>query len=90
LHIEGLHDLYASLNIIRVSKSRIRWVGHVAHTGEKRNSYRILVGKPEGNRPLGTSKHIFIPHFTWGLGSKTPTKSENPQIDYPHHPKTIF
>jgi hypothetical protein len=32
---------------------RMRWVGHVARMGEKRNAYRLLVGKPEGKRPLG-------------------------------------
>jgi hypothetical protein len=40
--------------IIRIIKSRrMRWVGHVARMGDKRNAYRILVGKPEGKRPLG-------------------------------------
>jgi hypothetical protein len=50
---EELHNLYSSPNIIRMSKSRrMRWVGHVARMGEKRNEYRILLGKPEGKRPL--------------------------------------
>jgi hypothetical protein len=40
-------------NIVRVIKSRrMRWVGHVAHIGEGRGVYRVLVGRPEGNRPL--------------------------------------
>jgi hypothetical protein len=50
--------LYASLNIIRVVKSRrIRWVGDVAFMGEIRNAYKILVRKPEGKSPLGRPKH---------------------------------
>jgi hypothetical protein len=54
LHNEELHDLYSSPNIIRMIKSnRVRWTGHVARVGETRNVYRILVGKPEGKRPLG-------------------------------------
>jgi hypothetical protein len=48
LHNEELHDLYSSPSIITVVKSRrMRWVGHVARMGEKRNVYRLLVGKPE-------------------------------------------
>jgi hypothetical protein len=54
LHNEELNDLYSSPTIIRVIKSRImRWVEHVARMREKRGAYRILVGRPEGRRPLG-------------------------------------
>jgi hypothetical protein len=54
LHNEELHNLYCSLSIIRITKSRrMRWAVHTARMGEKRNVCRILVGKPEGKRPLG-------------------------------------
>jgi hypothetical protein len=54
LHNEQLHNLYSSPTITRMTKSRrMRWAGHVARIEAKRNAYRILVGKPEGKRPLG-------------------------------------
>ena len=54
LHKEELNDLHYSLNVVGVMKSiRMRWAGHVAHTGEERGVYRVLVGEPEGRRPLG-------------------------------------
>ena len=53
LHNEELNDLYSSPNIVWVIKlRRLRWAGHVACMGEKRGIYRVLVGKPEGKRPL--------------------------------------
>jgi hypothetical protein len=52
LHNEELNYLYASLNIVWVIKSRrMRWAGLVAHMGERRVVYRVLVGKPVGKRP---------------------------------------
>ena len=58
LHNEELKDLYCSPNILRVIKwRRMRWVRHVARVGERRYLYRVLVGKPEGNRPLGRPRH---------------------------------
>jgi hypothetical protein len=54
LHNDELHDLYASPNIVMVIKSRrMRWAGHVARMGEWRSAYIVLVGRPEGKRPLG-------------------------------------
>jgi hypothetical protein len=54
LHNEELHGLYPSSGVVRVIKARrMRWTGHVARMGEVRGAYNILVGRPEGRRPLG-------------------------------------
>jgi hypothetical protein len=54
LHNEELHNLYSSPSRIIIIKSKMmRWVGHVERMREKRNAYRLLVGNPEGKRPLG-------------------------------------
>ena len=54
LHNEELNSLYSSSDIVWVIKSRrTRWTGHVAHMGDTTGIFRVLVGKPEGKRPLG-------------------------------------
>ena len=61
LHYEELNDLYCSPNIVRVIKwRRMRWVGHVARMGEERGMYRVLVGKPDGKRPLGRPRRRWV------------------------------
>jgi hypothetical protein len=57
LHNEEVHNLYSLPHIIRlISSRRIKWAGHLQHMGKKRNVCRILVGKPEGKRPLRRSR----------------------------------
>jgi hypothetical protein len=61
LHNEELHNLYPSLSIIRIIKSKwIRWTGYVARMGENMNAYRILVGKPEEKRPLRRPRRRWV------------------------------
>ena len=60
LHNEELKDLYSSPSIVQVVKSRrMRWAGHVARMGEERGVHRVLVGKPEGKRPLGRPRRMW-------------------------------
>jgi hypothetical protein len=66
LHNEELHNLYSSLNINRMIKSRtMRWAGHVARMGRTRNAYRILVGKPEGKRPIGRRRRRWVDNIKY-------------------------
>jgi transcription termination factor 2 len=76
LHNEELNDLYSLPNIVRVVKSRqMRWARHVAHMGKDRGVYRVLLGKPEGKRPLGRPRRRWkdnikmnLQEVGWGRG----------------------
>jgi hypothetical protein len=68
LHNEELHNLYSSPNIIRIIKSRrIKWAEHVARMGEKRNVYRLLVGKPDGKSSLGRPRRRWMDNIKMNL-----------------------
>jgi hypothetical protein len=69
LHNEEVRDLYSSPSIVRIIKlRRMRWARHLARIGEKRNAYRLLVGKPEGKRPLGRPRRRWVDNIRMDLG----------------------
>jgi hypothetical protein len=66
LHNEELHNLFSSTSIIRIMKSgSMRWAGHVARMGEKRNVYRLLARNPEGKRPIERARSRWIDNIKW-------------------------
>jgi hypothetical protein len=73
LYNEELNDLYSSPNIRVIKSRRMRWEGHVACMGQGRGSYRILLGRPEGRRPLGRPRRrwednikVDLQEMRWG------------------------
>ena len=68
LHNEELNDVYSSPNIVRmITLRRMGWVGYVAHMGEWRGVYRVLVGKPEGKRLLGRPRRRWVDNIKMDL-----------------------
>jgi hypothetical protein len=68
VHKEELHELYSSPSIIRIiKKRRMRGAGHIARMGEKRNAFKLMVGKPDGKRPLGRPRRWWVDNIRMDL-----------------------
>jgi hypothetical protein len=68
MHNEELHDLYSSPSIIKIIKARrMRWAGNITRMRKKSNAYRLLEGKPEGRRPLGRPRRMWLDNIRMGL-----------------------
>ena len=63
LHNEEINDLYISPYIVQVIKLRMGWGEQVERMGERRGVFRVLVGKPEGRKPLGRPRHRWEDHI---------------------------
>jgi hypothetical protein len=68
LQICGYYTLKAEQTSSNMESRRMRWVGHVARMREKRNVYMLLVGKPEGKRPLGRPRRRWVDNIRLDLG----------------------
>jgi hypothetical protein len=67
--LKYMNILYSSPSIIRIIKSRkMRWADRIARVGRKRNAYRLLVGKPDGKRPLGRPRRRWVDNIRINLG----------------------
>jgi hypothetical protein len=67
LHNKELHNLYSSPSIVRIIRLRMRWAGHVARIGPKRNAHRLLLGKSEGKRSLGRPRLGWVDNIKMDL-----------------------
>jgi hypothetical protein len=90
LHNEEHHNLYTSPNIIRMMKlRRMRWAGHVARMEEKRIACRVLVGKPEGRRPLGRPRRRWVDNIKANLREMYVYSRGGPQTALVPRPSTL-